>query len=51
MKTAILSPLAMGSRGRYTLVDGIAVGFFGKGRTPSVTGCHCVDSGWTHLKI
>ncbi len=26
MKTAILSPLAMGSRGRYTLVDGIAVG-------------------------
>ena len=26
MKTAILQPLAMGSRGRYTLVDGIAVG-------------------------
>ena len=26
MKTAILHPLAMGSRGRYALVDGIAVG-------------------------
>jgi hypothetical protein len=26
MKTAILHPLSMGSRGRYALVDGIAVG-------------------------
>ena len=35
MKTAILQPLAMGSRGRYALVDGIAVGILPPGREGS----------------